>query len=96
MVGAFGVPKKNEFLRDDRPVLRFILNAIPSNVIQKQLMGDLRTLPYHGQWASLDLSDEGHFLTWSEEDMVSAFYLFRLCDVAFQKKVHEKFKDTSL
>ncbi|CAK0857372.1 unnamed protein product, partial [Prorocentrum cordatum] len=76
--GLFGVPKRNKKLPvTDKAILRLILTAIPTNSYQKVLEADIRCLPYHMQWAGIQLEDE-QVLVWSESDMTSAIYNFRM------------------
>ena len=79
--GLFGVPKKGKLVPGtDLPVLRMIINAIPSNEFQELLAGDIRSLPYFGQWSGIQVDDADRVLVWTERDMTAAFYLFRLED----------------
>ena len=74
--GMFGVPKSTT-LEDGRPVLRCIMNLIPSNATMIQLEGCVRDLPGITQYLSLTLGD-GETIEMFQSDMVAAFYLFRL------------------
>ena len=53
--GAFGVAKANDdpIILDDGSsgdVLRFIVNAIPPNALQRIIAGDVGALPTSSQW----------------------------------------------
>jgi hypothetical protein len=79
--GSFGVQKKDATVvgRDGRtlPLLRFIVNLIPSNASQDVLQGDVRHLPTAGQMSAFGLEAEQVFLT-SLTDRSAFFYIFRL------------------
>ena len=77
--GLFGVPKPKT-LEDGRPVLRTIINLIPSNRVQKIIGGHIESLPAIAKWQSIILG-EGETLTAFQCDMACAFYLFSLPDV---------------
>ena len=74
--GMFGVEKPSK-LADNSPVLRVIMNLIPSNSIPRQLTGGTSSLPYITQWLSTVLEDQQEVRFW-QSDMSSAFYLFSL------------------
>lgn len=74
--GMFGVPKAAT-LDDGRPVLRCIMNLIPSNSTMIQLEGCVRELPGITQYLSLSLGED-ETVEMFQSDMVAAFYLFRL------------------
>ena len=74
--GLFGVAKST-LLPDTRPVLRVIMNLIPSNAVLRQLHGCVQELPSVTQYLSLILED-GEQLSLCQSDMTSAFYLFSL------------------
>ncbi len=74
--GLFGVCKPSS-LPDGRPVLRLIMNLIPSNSVMVQLQGRVGDLPGITQYLSVVL-DSGESLSISQADMTSAFYLFKL------------------
>ena len=40
------------------PILRLILNLIPSNAFQPIIAADIRALPYHGQWSGIETDDD--------------------------------------
>ena len=62
LVGAFGVSKPTR-LPDGREVLRMVINAIPSNLVQTMVMGDLGMLPVDSPWSTLILG-LGEGLLW--------------------------------
>ena len=76
--GAFGVSKNKTVTGDKekREVLRLIINLIPMNSLMRTLEGDIRTLPYGGQWSGIMLLGEDLVAVFSEEDLTCAFYLF--------------------
>ena len=74
--GLFGV-EKSSVTAGGLPVLRLIMNLVPSNTVLQQLTGGTRSLPYIGQWLSTVLEDQQELRFW-QSDMSSAFYLFDL------------------
>ena len=72
--GLFGVEKPTK-LPDGSPVLRVIMNLVPSNSCLKQLSGGTSTLPFIGQWLGVVLEDQEEVRIW-QSDMSAAFYLF--------------------
>ena len=74
--GMFGV-SKNTTLEDQRPILRVIMNLIPSNAVTHQLQGAVDKLPAITAWQSLVLDGEETLAMW-QSDMSSAFYLFKI------------------
>ncbi len=74
--GLFGVKKPTQ-LGDGRPVLRLIMNLVPSNRVLQQLMGRVNSLPSIMSWSSIVLED-GQALECFQSYMSSAFYLFSL------------------
>ena len=59
LTGLFGVAKKGKLEADTQlPVLSMIVNAIPANSIQSMIEGDIRALPFFGQWAGIELDEE--------------------------------------
>ena len=74
--GLFGVEKPAK-LPDGRPILRLIMNLIPSNSIMRTIQGRVRGLPSITSWLSI-ISGEDETLEISQSDMCSAFYLFSL------------------
>ena len=74
--GLFGV-RKSSLTSSGKPVLRVIMNLIPTNSCMMQLKGSVRDLPSITQWLSLNLGP-GEEVRFSQSDMSSAFYLFRL------------------
>ncbi len=74
--GLFGVEKPTT-TESGKPVLRLIMNLVPSNSILKQLPGKVRGLPSINSWQSTFV-DQGEELRLFQSDMSSAFYLFRI------------------
>ena len=91
--GAFGVTKPGKFARSGAPVLRLIMDLRPSNHIQVPIVGDIASLA------------GPQVLRISGDDLMSAFYLFKLPTAwhplfAFEKPlkhcdVHEGSGDSS-
>ena len=50
----------------------------PLNSIMEILAGDIRTLPYGGQWSGVMLLPEDQVAVFSDEDLTCAFYLFEM------------------
>ena len=71
--------KKSAVIEDGRPVLRVIMNRVPSNSILLQFKGAVRNLRMITTWMSTVL-DEGEELRVWQSDMSNAFYLFRIPD----------------
>ena len=61
-------------------MLRLIMNAIPVNAVQRLIHGDIRSLPYHGQFHAMKILDGDLLVTMSIEDLTSAFNLIELGD----------------
>ena len=76
--GLFGVEKPS-VTNSGKPVLRLIMNLVPSNLILKQLKGKVQALPSINSWQSTFV-DQGEELRLFQSDMSSAFYLFRIPD----------------
>ena len=74
--GLFGVAK-NTKLPDQRPILRVIMNLVPSNMTTHQLRGAVDKLPAITAWQSLVLDGDETLAMW-QSDMSSAFYLFKI------------------
>lgn len=74
--GLFGV-EKNARTTSGAPVLRLIMNLIPSNCCLEQLQGKVSSLPGISVWQSIFL-EEGEEMRLFQSDMSSAFYLFSL------------------
>ena len=74
--GLFGV-EKPKTLPDGRPVLRLIMNLIPSNSIHKCITGRVNQLPHITRWGGVVLAED-EILHVCQSDMQSAFYLFAL------------------
>lgn len=75
--GLFGVVKPGKYTPSKLPVLRVIMNLVPINDIFSVMRGDIDCLPNATQWMSLSV-DDGEFITLSQGDMASAFYLFAI------------------
>ena len=91
--GLFGVIKPGKFCTSGLPVLRVIMNLIPSNRLFQVITGDVQFLPHGAAWIPLVLRD-GEELRVSQGDMSAAFYLFRIPDawqtfMSFAYKVRE-------
>ena len=56
------------------------MNAIPVNAVQSLIHGDIRSLPYHGQFHAMEILDGDLLVTMSIEDLTSAFNLIELGD----------------
>ena len=77
--GMFVVPKKGKLVEGTNlPILRLILNAIPSNAFQRIIEADIRALPHHGQWSGTEVDLDETVIVWSESDMTAAFCCFLL------------------
>ncbi len=74
--GLFGVAKSSA-IPSGEPVLRVIMNLIPTNGVLCQLKGLVSELPGICQYMSIYLGP-GEELKISQSDMTSAFYLFAL------------------
>ena len=74
--GLFGV-RKPSFTESGKPVLRLIMNLIPTNSCMIQLRGSVKDLPSICQWLSIALGPNEE-LRFAQSDMSSAFYLFKL------------------
>ena len=78
--GIFGVGK-NKFIKDrngnEVEVQRLIINLVPSNEIQVDIVADVATLPHFAQWSGVELLDD-ETLIWASEDISCAFYIFQL------------------
>ena len=76
--GLFGV-RKNSMLPDQRPVLRLIMNLVPSNSIMRGSTGAVKNLPSITSWMSTVMEGDTELRVW-QSDMSNAFYLFRIPD----------------
>ncbi len=76
--GLFGVPKPAK-LDDGSPILRLIMNLVPTNSILRQFKGAVKNLPSITSWMSICM-DEDHELRIWQSDMSNAFYLFKIPD----------------
>ena len=75
--GAFGVTKPGKFTPSGSPVLRFIMDLRASNYIQVPIIGDIASLAGPGKWINIVLP-KGQIMRVGGDDLLSAFYLFRL------------------
>ena len=75
--GLFGVVKQGKFTASHLPVLRCIMNLIPTNALFQILAGDITALPSATLWLPMVLC-EGDEVHLSQGDMASAFYLFSM------------------
>ena len=76
--GLFGAPKPTT-LEDGRPILRLIMNLVPSNSIMRGFTGAVKNSPSITSWMSTVVDDGDEIQVW-QSDMCNAFYLFRLPD----------------
>ena len=76
--GLFGVEKPST-LASGKPVLRLIMNLVPSNAIIKGFSGAVSNLPHITSWMSTVIEDGCELRIW-QSDMQNAFYLFRVPD----------------
>jgi len=74
--GLFGV-QKSSTISTGEPVLRVIMNLVPSNSVMLQLQGATKGLPSITTWMSTVLDENEQVRIW-QSDMSNAFYLFRL------------------
>eukprot|EP00435_Cladocopium_sp_Y103_P053433 s832_g17.t1 len=74
--GLFGVEKSGR-VEGNKPILRLIMNLIPSNSVLKQFTGSTKGLPHITAWLSTFI-EEGQELRLWQSDMANAFYLFYL------------------
>ena len=56
-------------------VQRLIINLVPSNELQTDIVADVATLPHFAQWANIEILDD-ETLVWASEDISCAFYIF--------------------
>eukprot|EP00438_Fugacium_kawagutii_P032920 Skav205027 [mRNA] locus=scaffold6308:1300:5659:- [translate_table: standard] len=78
--GMFGVVKPKRFTSSGKPILRVIMNLVPTNALFADVKGDIGSLPSATAWMNITLA-EGEQLFLSQGDMQSAFYLFRMPQV---------------
>eukprot|EP00438_Fugacium_kawagutii_P012906 Skav224010 [mRNA] locus=scaffold2932:91460:93807:+ [translate_table: standard] len=74
--GMFGVEKPSK-IQTGEPILRLIMNLVPSNAILRQFTGATKNLPSITSWLSTVVSGEETIRFW-QSDMCNAFYLFRI------------------
>ena len=77
--GLFGVIKPGRFTAAGEPVLRVIMNFIPTNGIFQVIRGDICFLPSPTAWIPI-CAESGDMFWMAQSDMQSAFYLFRMPD----------------
>ena len=75
--GLFGVLKPNKFTATGLPVLRVIMNLVPTSSLFSVIAGNVSLLPSATMWIPMVLS-EGEHVTMSQGDMSNAFYLFSM------------------
>ena len=78
--GACGVTKPNKWVGDptlNKPVLRLIMDFRAANWVHRMLPGSVSSLVGASKWQGFCLKD-GEILLSSGDDLVAAFYLFRL------------------
>lgn len=73
--GLFGVVKAGKFTSAGSPILRVIMNLVPTNRLFQVICGDIQLLPQGAAWVPLVMA-EGEELKISQGDMSAAFYLF--------------------
>lgn len=73
---CFGVGK-GKYLADGREILRLVMNLDLTNSMLMMIIGDIRALPYPGQWQSIELKDD-MVLVFSQSDLSAAYYAFGL------------------
>ena len=77
LVGAFGVVKSGVPVPPATRVLRLIINAVPSNSLQRPILGDLEKMPVGGEWLYVCLG-ENDMILWSSDDISGCFHVFSL------------------
>ena len=77
LVGAFGVVKSGVPVPPATRVLRLIINAIPSNSVQRPILGDVEKMPVGGEWLYVCLG-ENDMILWSSDDISGCFHVFSL------------------
>ena len=84
--GAFGVTKNKTVQVPDASapggvkkadVVRLIVNLTTLNSIMEVMAGDIRTLPYGGQWSGIMVLPEDQVMVFSDEDLTCAFLFVR-------------------
>ena len=69
--GLFGVPKPLSSASGE-PILRFVMNLVPSNSVMLQLQGSVKDLPRITSWMST-VTDEGEQVKVCQADMSNVF-----------------------
>ena len=73
--GMFGVPKLDKPVTEKkRLALRLIMNFVPINAYLLAHLGELRTLPWTGQWSTFVVGDNQVFTLYGEDQ--TAFFFF--------------------
>ncbi|OLQ01222.1 hypothetical protein AK812_SmicGene16051 [Symbiodinium microadriaticum] len=75
--GIFTVEKKGAPAPGQTRVTRLIMNCVPTNSIQRLMVGDLPTLSGSSQWASAFLRPS-QVLLWSGDDQKGVYYAWKL------------------
>ena len=76
--GMFGVPKKGKMVEGTNlPMLRLIINAIPSKAFLRTIEANIRALPYHGQWWGIEVDQDDRAIVWSESDKTALLVSFQ-------------------
>ena len=75
--GIFCVEKKGVPAPGQQRVTRLIMNCVPSNSIQRLMVGDLPTLSSASQWTAAFLRPS-QVLLWSGDDQKGAYYAWAL------------------
>jgi hypothetical protein len=76
--GLFGVEKSSR-TESGKPVLRLIMNLVPSNSVLRNYVSAVKNLPQITSWLNLTLEADEQVRVW-QSDMSNAFYLFKLPD----------------
>ena len=75
--GVFTVEKKGVAAPGEHRITRLIMNCVPSNSIQRLMVGDLPTLSASSQWTAAYLRPS-QVLLWSGDDQRGAYYAWAL------------------
>ena len=75
--GLFGVVKPGKFTSSGAPILRVIMNLVPTNRLFEVIAGDVQLLPHGTAWIPM-VMQVGEELRMSQCDMSAAFYLFAI------------------
>ena len=77
--GIFSVEKKGDPGPGECRITRLIMNCVPSNSIQRLMVGDLPTLSSSSQWVSAFLRPS-QVVLWSGDDQQGAYYALEAPD----------------